>query len=212
MIVFAIIIAGFVVLFFTPTGIDIVRKNVSKKHEEPNYKTLLRLRVGLIKIRLKFSGKKVTRKETKKGTVTKKKKTKKVSDTKPSMSLSYIFELVGQFKDVPRKLLKRLSVKNLNVVFIAASEDAAKAALMYGNANAIASAVLPFLKETIGIKREKIRIGLNFNSTKPVFTGRIAITITPWGAANVLFYAAKRFLKILIARRRQNAKPAKIDI
>lgn len=89
--------------------------------------------------------------------------------------------------------LRGLVVDELEVDFTAASEDPAEAAMMYGLSAAGIGGLLPAMEKNLTIRREKIRIYVDFSRNKPVIRFCASLSVPLWrilafGARFIILY------------------------
>lgn len=92
---------------------------------------------------------------------------KEYADNKDKKEL--VFDMFSLFKKLCikfSKLLKHVRIKKLEVNLKIASDDAAKTAILYGNACSIVYSLVALLKSACGFDHKKIAVSADFSSDK----------------------------------------------
>lgn len=94
---------------------------------------------------------------------------------------------VQKFKawlEIAGKLLsnvkRRLKIKRLTIHYTAASDDAARAALIYGSANMAVASLLPLIENSFRIEERDIRIDVDFRQKEHSIYAKGIISISVW--------------------------------
>lgn len=118
---------------------------------------------------------------------------------KKAGGLDYFLLIVSSAKTALGRLRRRLLIKKLTIHFIAGNEDASKAAMMFGGANAAVGAVTPLLENSFRVKRRDLRTSVDFNAVKPAVYAGATVSLAVWEA----FYVAFALLPILTKRPKE---------
>ena len=78
------------------------------------------------------------------------------------------------------RVKRRLVIRELCLHYTAATDDAAMTAFAYGGAHAAVSAILPRLRYHFRVKKEDIRISVNFESQEDEIFVRLKLSISIW--------------------------------
>jgi hypothetical protein len=89
-------------------------------------------------------------------------------------------ELLAKVKKTLGRLRRKLLIKNLTLHYVAADKDPVKAALSYGNANAIYGVVRPLLESIFNIKKIDFSASADFEADEPMIYAKATITIAIW--------------------------------
>ena len=165
------------ILLVSSVGVDFSYDSVTGALE-------LRARVLGIKVQIlggdKKPRKRKPRAKPKKPKQKKPKAEKKPPEIKEKTDWEFIRLIVRSGLDALGKLRRKLAIDLLVLHFTAASEDAAKAALMYGRANAVLGAVFPVMDTALRIRDRDIETAVDFTATAPVVYFRIAAELQIW--------------------------------
>ena len=198
MIALAIILAVLLLIALTPVG---------AAAEYADKSITLSAVAGLIRIRLlprpeKKPGKKKKEKKPK-NKKEKKPKPKKTGEKKPAAKKPGTVKLLMNLLPVAGKALnrfrKKLTINELTVWYLVASDDPYKTAMTFGAMNAGVDPVLMALGKIFHIKKKDIRTSVSFETSEPLIYVRAKLTIRIWQILYIgfglLFGAVKAYLK-----------------
>ena len=93
------------------------------------------------------------------------------------------------------RLRRKLLIKRLTILYIAAGSDPAKAAMAYGGANAAFGVILPLLEKSFRIKHRDLQARTDFDREKPEVYIDAIISIAVWEAVYIAFAVVPFVLK-----------------
>lgn len=92
------------------------------------------------------------------------------------------------------KLRRRLRVNELTIRYTVACDDAAKAAISYGRACAAMASALPVLNNLVRIKKQDIKIDVDFTEIKSRIYAKGIISLAIW---EIIYIAVSLIIPIL---------------
>ena len=101
------------------------------------------------------------------------------------------FDLVT---DTLSKLRRHLRVNELTIRYTVACDDAAKAANLYGRACAAMSTLLPGLNNIVRVKKQDVKIDIDFTEVKSTIFARGIISLAIW---EIIYIATSLIIPIL---------------
>lgn len=153
------------------------------------------------KRRAEKKAKKKADKKTRKEEKSRKKKKEEEPEEKKAGGFEYFLVILSSAKTTLGRLRRRLLIKRLTIRFIAGNEDAAKAAMAFGAASAVAGVIVPVLEKNFRIRRRDFRTSADFCAVKPKIYINAAISLAVWEALYIVF----ALLPILTKRTKKKA-------
>ena len=120
-----------------------------------------------------------------------KKRRKKAKKEKPQRkktggSLEMVLKAVPAIKEFLSRFVHKLTINDLTVYFVSASNDPYKAAMNFGYVSAAAGIIVPILENSFKIKNRDIRTDVSFDMAEPYIYLNAAASIAIWE----VFYCA----------------------
>ncbi len=180
MIVAAIILAVLILIAITPVG---------AVAEYSDKAVTLSAVAGLIRIKLlprpeKASGKPKKEKKPKKKKEKKKPKPKKEKPKEPAAKKPGTVKLLMKLLPVAGKALnrfrKKLTIDELTIWYLVASDDPYKTAMTFGYMNAGVDPVLMAIGKIFRIKKKSVRTSVSFETSEPLIYAKAKLTIRIW--------------------------------
>lgn len=112
-----------------------------------------------------------------------------------------IKRVIGVILEDPERYLRAVTVDKLKILLKIATGNAAETALYYGKAAAAVGIILPFADKVFIIKRQKIDINADFESSKPEIKGDIIISTNMCRVSAAMIY----FMLKIHARTKREA-------
>lgn len=175
-------------------GISLLRLGVSLKYSDSGFTAVLT--VAFLHFTLYPAKGSPRKKRKKKGKPDKKKD--ELEEQKPEGQKGGGTEQFKQWfrigMDVLRKLRRRLRVNMLQVRHVVAGEDAAKTAIAYGNTCAAVAAILPGLNNLLSIRRQDIKIDVDFTGRASKIYVNVIISLAVW---EIIYIAGSLMIPII---------------
>ena len=124
-----------------------------------------------------------------------KKKKKKAKAVKKPGGLKAFFEMLPAIKKTLGRLRRRLLIKKLTIHYVAAGEDPAKTALMFGAAWAVFGAITPVLENSFRIKRRDLSASADFVTGEQTIYVNAAVSLAVWEAVYIAIAILPVFMK-----------------
>ncbi|MGE4352664.1 MAG: DUF2953 domain-containing protein [Oscillospiraceae bacterium] len=165
----------------------------------------LKIIAGPVKIRIfprKPKAEKPAEVKEKKAKKEKPEKPKKLKKPKP-LTLDILTDYIRLGTKVLGKFRRKLSINQLRFYYLVAGADPYEAAVNYGAANAATANILSLLHAAFHIKRQDVRIRVDFLAPKPQLSIGADMTIRLWEILSVGVVALIGFLKILNKQKKR---------
>ena len=127
-----------------------------------------------------------------------KRRRKRTKEKKPGGFAEFNI-LLPAVKETLNRFRKRFLIKRLTIIFTAAGTDAAKTALLYGNANVAIGIVDTTLSNYFRIRRRDFRAHADFNIQKPVVYIKAVVSLSVWEAVYIVF----ALLPVILSRAKR---------
>lgn len=134
----------------------------------------------------------------------KEKKSKKAKKEKAKPSFDEIIEYIKIGLHALGRFRRKLVVNVLNLKILIATDDPYNTAMLYGNANAVSSAILPLLDQSLNIKKREILFGVSFEKEKIEAECELVMTLNLLKVLGIVLFAGIEFLKFRKRLKKQN--------
>ena len=117
----------------------------------------------------------------------KKKKPKEKDKAGQPGVFSQLKSMLPAIKKALSRLRRKLLIKELTIYFLAAGEDPAQAAMMFGGVSAGYGAVTALLENNFRIKKRDLRANVDFDADEPYIYVKAKLSLAVWEAVYVGF-------------------------
>lgn len=172
----------------------------------------VRLRVGLLSLRVYPLRIKKIKKEKKVPARPKRQKKQMEPDAKGNVfqdKLSLLRSLLPVALRAAGRLRQKISIDLLEIYILLAGGDPASVAVAFGSANAIIGMVLPLLEQNFHIRQRDIRTAADFQRAHSEVRAKVSLSLTVGqGVAFALYFGWQSLCVLLRWRRQQDEKKA----
>ena len=189
--------------------VSLIRVGVRAEYDQ---RLTVRLRVGLVSLRVYPLRRKKAKKKKKVSTRPKRQKKQTESEAKGKVSqdkLSLLRSLLPVALRAAGSLRRKISVDLLEAHILMAGGDPASVAVAFGSANAIIGMVLPLLEQNFHIRQRDIRTAVDFQRAHSEVWAKLSLSLTVGqGVAFALHLGWQSLCVLMRWRRRQDEKKA----
>lgn len=189
--------------------VSLIRVGVRAEYDQ---RLTVRLRVGLVSLRVYPLRRKKAKKEKKVSTRPKRQKKQTESEAKGKVSqdkLSLLRSLLPVALRAAGSLRRKISVDLLEAHILMAGGDPASVAVAFGSANAIIGMVLPLLEQNFHIRQRDIRTAVDFQRAHSEVWAKLSLSLTVGqGVAFALHLGWQSLCVLMRWRRQQDEKKA----
>lgn len=189
--------------------VSLIRVGVRAEYDQ---RLTVRLRVGLVSLRVYPLRRKKAKKEKKVSTRPKRQKKQTESEAKGKVSqdkLSLLRSLLPVALRAAGSLRRKISVDLLEAHILMAGGDPASVAVAFGSVNAIIGMVLPLLEQNFHIRQRDIRTAVDFQRAHSEVWAKLSLSLTVGqGVAFALHLGWQSLCVLMRWRRQQDEKKA----